>query len=188
MGKSSIEKAGRGVFLKKDAKQGTIVGFYNGVRMGDLESRLRKADRTSPYRMDNDWANPKEVLNVPEGFREPHQYSATFGHLINHKSEPNAWYAMIDHPRFGKVRSVVLKEDLKAGDELFCDYGYLDQYMQSQEMFKTIMDVGKVIGNFQNDEDFHSEMKYTVKYLKKKVNEYKPYMDMLKNVYSLLGN
>ncbi len=40
---------------------GTIIGFYNGVRMSDFESKLRRADRKSPYRMDNDWASPGQV-------------------------------------------------------------------------------------------------------------------------------
>ena len=40
VGNSSIEGAGRGMFLKKNAVKGQIVGFYNGVRMTDLESKV----------------------------------------------------------------------------------------------------------------------------------------------------
>ena len=73
--------------------------------------------------MDNDWAATKQVLNIPEEFRELKHYNATFGHLINHSKKPNAWFAMVEHPRFGKIRSIVTYKDLPAGQELFCDYG-----------------------------------------------------------------
>ncbi len=65
-----IRNAGRGVFLKKAASKGTVIGFYNGVRMSDMQSRLRKADRKSAYRMDNHWAKDKEVtkrMNIKSG-------------------------------------------------------------------------------------------------------------------------
>ena len=42
VGNSSIEGAGRGMFLKKNAVKGQIVGFYNGVRMTDLESKVHR--------------------------------------------------------------------------------------------------------------------------------------------------
>jgi hypothetical protein len=35
-------------------------------------------------------------------------------------------------------RSIVLKKDVSAGDELFCDYGYLDNYYKVS-MFKKIV-------------------------------------------------
>ena len=79
---SGIEGAGTGVFARRSSKKGSILGFYNGVRLGGIESKLRREDRTSPYRMDNDWAEPGQVLNVPNGFREIKQYSATLGHLV----------------------------------------------------------------------------------------------------------
>ncbi len=37
---------------------------------------------------------------------------------------------MIDHPRFGKIRSVAVKTDMKAGDELLVDYGYIQKYFE----------------------------------------------------------
>lgn len=66
---SSVEGAGRGVFLLKDVPAGQVVGFYNGVRLVGMESRLKAEDRKSPYRIDNDWARPEEVLNIPPGYR-----------------------------------------------------------------------------------------------------------------------
>jgi hypothetical protein len=37
---------------------------------------------------------------------------------------------MVDHPRFGKIRSVVVMQDLEPGTELLTDYGYLGNYIQ----------------------------------------------------------
>lgn len=82
---------------------------------------------------------------------------------------------------------MVLKKDLKEGDEIFCDYGFLEQYMQSEELFKTILDVGQVFVGSEDKEDFHKEMKYTVKYLKHKVNEWQPYMNMFKSLYNMMN-
>lgn len=47
---STLVAAGRGVFMKVNAKMGTIVGFYNGIRMASSESKLKAEDRKSPYR------------------------------------------------------------------------------------------------------------------------------------------
>ena len=182
---STLANAGRGIFMKIKANKGQTVGFYNGVRMPDLESKIRLEDRKSPYRMDNDWATPKEILNIPEEFRSEDKYNATLGHLINHSQTPNCWYAMIDHPRFGKIRSIVLLQDVEANDELFVDYGYVEQYAQSETAIKTIYEVSKFLSG-KNDEDFHADMKYQIKYLKKKVEDYKPYIEMFKNVANLI--
>ena len=52
---STLDGAGRGVFMKRAARKGSVVAFYNGVRMTDIESKVKLEDRKSPYRMDNDW-------------------------------------------------------------------------------------------------------------------------------------
>ena len=66
---SRIKGAGRGVFLKKNVSKGDVVGFYNGVRLTGLESKLKQDDRQSPYRMDNEWAEPEQILNIPPNYR-----------------------------------------------------------------------------------------------------------------------
>ena len=66
---SNIKKAGRGVFLKRNVSEGEIVGFYNGVRLTGMESKIKHQDRKSPYRMDNDWAVPEQILNIPPNYR-----------------------------------------------------------------------------------------------------------------------
>ena len=54
--------------------------------MTDLESKLTTEDRKSPYRMDNDWANPTEIINMPPKYRQLKEYNATLGnsHFFMH--------------------------------------------------------------------------------------------------------
>ena len=74
------------------------------VPVHSYSSQIKREDRKSPYRIDNDWARSSEILNMPMEYRNLDTYNATLGHLINHSAKPNVWYGMIDHPRFGKIR------------------------------------------------------------------------------------
>ena len=177
----SSKAAGRGVFLKRNCSNGTLVGFYNGVRMTDLESKVKIEDRKSAYRMDNDWANPTEILNIPSKYRDLNLFNATLGHLVNHQTPPNCWFGMIDHPRFGKIRSLVLLRDMKAGEELFADYGYVENYISSEAAIKAIYRATQWWMD-ENDKDFHQNIKFHIRYMRKKVDQYKPYLNMLKSL------
>ena len=90
---------------------------------------------------------------------------------------------MIDHPRFGKIRSIVVLKDLPTGQELFCDYGYMQQYVQSENMMKAVMGFGKWWTNME-DEEFRNELKYHIHYVKDKVDKVKPYISLVKGVMS----
>ena len=57
------------MFLKRNARAGTVVGFYNGVRLLGIESKVSEAVRRSPYRMDNDWSRHEEILDIPSNYR-----------------------------------------------------------------------------------------------------------------------
>ena len=92
---------------------------------------------------------------------------------------------MIDHPCFGKIRSLVLLRDLKAHEELFVDYGYVQNYAQSDAAIKAIYHATKWWMN-EKDEDFHKNMKFHIKYMRKKVDEFKPYLNMFKAFSKML--
>ena len=66
-------------------------------------------------------------------------------------------------------RSIVLLKDPEAGEELFADY------VNSESMVKSIFHVGKWFMN-KSDEDFHKDIKFHIKYMKKKVKDLRPYM------------
>ena len=171
-------KAGRGVFLKQDARAGQVVGFYNGVRLNGIESKLKVVDRKSPYRMDNDWAVEGQVLNMPPGYRELNEYNATLGHLINHSKDPNAAFSMFDHPRFGKIRSIELIKDVKEGQELFCDYGYTEKYVNTVKAVQSLYKFGHWLSNKKEDE-YRKDLKHHIHYVKNIVNQYKPVLNIL---------
>ena len=81
---------------------------------------------------------------------------------------------MVDHPVFGKIRSIVLKSDVQAGDELFCDYGYLESYVQSETAMKTLYNIGKMILN-KNDEEFAQDIKRHISFIKSRSDAFAPY-------------
>ena len=62
------------------------------------------------------------MVYIPEKYININAYNATFGHKINHNSDYNVDAGYLNHPRFGKIRSIVTTKNLKAGDELFCQY------------------------------------------------------------------
>jgi histone-lysine N-methyltransferase SETD7 len=66
---STIPGAGVGVFTRTAGKRGMMVSFYNGIRMSKLESRLTIEDRQSGYKIDNDWAVPDEIIDIPQKLR-----------------------------------------------------------------------------------------------------------------------
>jgi len=112
-------------------------------------------------------------------FRSLQKYNASLGHYVNHSQKPNAWFGMVDHPRFGKIRSIVLKSDVLAGDELFCDYGYLDDYVKSETAIKTLYNIGKMILN-KDDKEFAKDIKEHLSFIKSRSDEFEPYFNMFK--------
>ena len=66
------------------------------------------------------------------------------------------------------------------------DYGYTQSYMESQDMFDGIMQMGQVLNGFEDSQSFVKEMKSGLHMLKKTVNNTRPIFDMLKLVYSSL--
>jgi hypothetical protein len=64
---STIKEAGEGLFLKKAVKAGTVVGFFNGVRV-DVHDTLRNPEyEITPYKVWNDWEENDELLSILTG-------------------------------------------------------------------------------------------------------------------------
>ena len=93
---SMIPGAGEGVFLRRDARSGDLVAIYNGVRMSEQESKLRKEDRRSVYRIHG---QAGDILNIPTWAQSLHNYTASLGHKANHDKKANAEFRFLDHPR-----------------------------------------------------------------------------------------
>ena len=65
---STIPGAGFGGFSRRPAKKGMMISFYSGVRMHNIDG-VSSEERKSQYKIDNDWAKPHEVIDIPEHFR-----------------------------------------------------------------------------------------------------------------------
>ncbi|CAB4063060.1 SETD7 [Lepeophtheirus salmonis] len=165
---------------------GSIVGFYQGVKASKLEAYKNKELRKSSYKVDNDWAHPNEILDIPQFYQSLKNYNATLCHLINHSPYPNTVFEEIDHPRFGKIRSIRVIKPLRPYEELSIDYGYIQDYFRVQDSYKSILELGKMFSETDNENDYYKDLKKHINYLKTKIEEYEPYVDMLKSVGGLI--
>ena len=111
------------------------------------------------------------------------KYNATLGHMLNHSPTPNAWFGMIDHPRFGKIRSIVLLKNVRANEELFCDYGFLENYTRIESVFKGIFNLGKMLSN-KNDVEFAGYIKKHIQKLRDKNSPAAPLISLVNNAAS----
>ena len=103
--RSSVAKAGDGVFVNKYVAKNTVVSYFNGVRLSKSEvfswNPFRK---TSVYLVELGDENGDDIfLDVPEEFSDWKKYQATAGHKVNHAKSPNSAYTECQHPRFGKI-------------------------------------------------------------------------------------
>ena len=172
---STIKGAGDGVFLKKDAPKNTIVAFFNGIHI-TLDDTLRNEDmKKSVHKMWNDWDSDAMVY-IPKNSININTYNASFGHKINHNSDFNVDAGYIDHPRFGKIRSIVTTSHLKAGQELFCEYSntvdsttFVKQVFRDFTQFMDITDEEKKSNFLETMQDDYTAMLASMKHDPNKV-------------------
>lgn len=114
---SRIKDAGQGLFAKTDIEQGTIISFYNGVKVrsgGDWE-------RPTPYKM---FLDETQDIDIPDSMTSLASYSATLGHKVCHSFSPNSESDIFCHPRFGMIRCIATTRAVRAGQEITINYGY----------------------------------------------------------------
>lgn len=71
---STIKAAGEGLFLKKAAKAGTVVGFFNGVRVNVHDTLRNPEYEVTPYKVWNDWDDNDELLSILNGKKNCFQH------------------------------------------------------------------------------------------------------------------
>jgi len=111
------------------------------------------------------------------------KYNATLGHMLNHSPTPNAWHGMIDHPRYGKIRSIVLLKDVEANEELFFDYGYLDNHSRVESALKGIFNLGKFLSK-KDDAELAMYLKEHIKILREKASAVVPIISLVNTAAS----
>lgn len=105
---SSIPDAGLGVFALRDFKKNEILTPpYTGRTMNDAELFEIYQGNTSPYALEI-----KKDVNADAAWRR------SWGAFINHAKKPNAKFAI--YCGTANIRAVA---DIKAGSEIFLDYG-----------------------------------------------------------------
>jgi len=118
---SQVPLAGEGLWAKTDIKAGQLVALFNGVRQRHLWGVMSHELAWSDYRINCE----KEVdLDILDEHIPIENYRATLGHKACHSFNNNASFAQLWHPRFGLIMSVVAKEDILAGEEVFVTYNY----------------------------------------------------------------
>ncbi|XP_024116136.1 histone-lysine N-methyltransferase SETD7 isoform X1 [Oryzias melastigma] len=141
---SKIKGAGQGLFAKTDAEPGTVMAFYNGVRITHSEVDSRDwALNGNTISLDED-----TVIDVPKPFDQTERYCASLGHKANHSFTPNCKYDPFVHPRFGQIKCIRTLRAVQKDEELTVAYGYdhkptgqndpeaPDWYMQELEVFQ----------------------------------------------------
>ena len=116
---------GDGLFLLRDVPaSGTVVAFYNGLRMKD-DGDEDEAWDVCDYRVFVDLES-EERIDMPSEYRGWSRYRTTSGHKVNHSFvAANCEFGTFFHPRFGRVPCIkTMKPALKKGTELLCYYHY----------------------------------------------------------------
>jgi len=121
VGESTVPGSGEGLFAARDIPSGTVLSFYNGVRFHDCHAFNDWEHNSYKIRLNE---KRKQILDIPPASRSLQAYSATLAHKVNHSFFPNCRFSDFAHPRFGRILCVKASKALRAGDELFCNYGY----------------------------------------------------------------
>ncbi|XP_043982095.1 histone-lysine N-methyltransferase SETD7 [Gambusia affinis] len=117
---SLINGAGQGLFAKAAAEPGTVMAFYNGVRITHSEVDSRDwALNGNTISLDDD-----TVIDVPQPFDQTERYCASLGHKANHSFTPNCQYELFVHPRFGPIKCIRTLRAVQKDEELTVAYGY----------------------------------------------------------------
>lgn len=117
---SVIRGAGQGLFAKTQAEAGTVMAFYNGMRITHSQVDGRDwALNGNTISLDED-----TVIDVPQPFDQTEKYCASLGHKANHSFTPNCKYDPYVHPRFGPIKCIRTIRAVEKDEELTVAYGY----------------------------------------------------------------
>jgi len=122
---SSVVGAGEGLFARRNIRCGELVSLFSGTKI------YKDSNKKSVKYGDDDWSDfrltlDKSVdLDVGPDDRSCTQYKATLGHKACHSFEmKNSAFHEFEHPRFGRIMSVVAQRNISADEEIFVSYNY----------------------------------------------------------------
>jgi len=182
---STISKAGEGLFAGTKFEPGDLIAIYNGIRFSEMEHRLNKESRRSPYTI-HGWED--QVLDIPKKYQSREHYVASLAHKANHSKKPNGEFSLCYHPRFGEVVCIFATKSIQENQEIFVDYGYIDKYLKTQSAIEGMLKFAKQFGGFEDNEMFKQEMKRTLGFIREKVHDMKPVLSAFKMARSFIKN
>lgn len=107
--KSTIKKAGNGLYALKDIKKGDTIGDYKGVVLNEKQFNNQK--EMSMYVL---FVTKNHYIDA----KDPKKSNYT--RYINHSSKPNCVFVTSNRWKTAKVKAI---KNIKTGEELFLDYG-----------------------------------------------------------------
>ncbi len=116
---SQLPQGGEGLFAKKSIAKGSVLSFYNGIRLNTASLLMEQRYGHSDYRIR---LNAETDLDIPKGWESLDKYSATLSHKANHSFGPNVEWILFEHPRFGLIRGLRALEDLEQDQEILVNY------------------------------------------------------------------
>ena len=122
---SSVSGAGEGLFARRNLSPGHLVCLFSG-------SKVYKDNNKKSLKFgDSEWSDfritlDKSVdLDITPEYRSCSQYRATLGHKACHHFQlRNSAFQEFEHPRFGRIMSIVAVKDILEGEEIFVSYNY----------------------------------------------------------------
>ena len=126
---SDVEGGGEGLFARKFLPPGTVVSFYNGVRIpqdiGNPHSGPGYCifvDWGKQLPFPFPWVKEGEMIDLPASLQSSKDYTATLAHKANHSFRPNCEYTTFWHPCYGLVPAVATTVEVEQGGELTTHY------------------------------------------------------------------
>ena len=120
-----VEGAGEGLFARRNIVCGELVSLFSGTKI------YKDSNKRSVKYGDDEWSDfrltlDKSVdLDVGPDDRLCSQYRATLGHKACHSfTDKNSTFQEFEHPRFGRIMSVVAVKNIRQGEEIFVSYNY----------------------------------------------------------------
>ena len=96
--KSKVDRAGDGLFAKRDLPANTVISYYNGFH---IEADETYQSSNHNYQIYVDWSNTESspYIDIPNECIELSNYKASLAHKANHSFNPNCKFVSVDHPR-----------------------------------------------------------------------------------------
>lgn len=136
--KPTNTKSNDGAFAIRDIEKDTLVMQYGGYRVSGMDTFIVDTIPGGPYRHGVTFCDL--IVDIPNGFTDVQKYNATLAHKSNHNFDSNMRQTQLDSVRNGIIGAFKTTRAVKAGEQLFSNYGYsqrcMMQYCAGMEWYR----------------------------------------------------